>query len=80
MNFPYVSCSLKRELECLCFAFDLMGHLSPLIYAKYGPTLSGTLYKGYLDEVGCASFKFALGCSFGGRGMHLSKIVVNICS
>nr|POF15810.1 glucose-6-phosphate 1-dehydrogenase, cytoplasmic isoform 2 [Quercus suber] len=34
----------------------------------YGPTSSKTIYKGYLDKVGCALFKFALGCSFGRRG------------
>ncbi|KAK9989219.1 hypothetical protein SO802_029458 [Lithocarpus litseifolius] len=30
-------------------------------------TFAGTLYTGCLEEAGCASFKFALGCSFGGR-------------
>nr|POE48489.1 hypothetical protein CFP56_66367 [Quercus suber] len=35
---------------------------------RYGPTSSGTLYTDCLEEAACASFKFALGCSFGRRG------------
>ena len=58
----------------------LMGHQSPLIYARYGPTSSRTLCEYFLDEAACASFKFALGCSFGRQGMHLSKIVLTICT
>ncbi|KAF3949100.1 hypothetical protein CMV_024977, partial [Castanea mollissima] len=34
----------------------------------YGPTSSRTLYRDCLDEATYASFKFALGCSFGRRG------------
>ena len=56
------------------------GPLITFIYAKYGPTSSWTLYEYYLDKAAWASLKFALGCSFDKQGMHLSKIIVNICT